>query len=112
MPTSPIFTVTDRAAARIETLTQDGEDKGAAFRIEVLGGGCSGFQYKMDLTHEVKDDDLIFTNSTARVLIDPTSIEFVSGSGLDYVETIGSAAFAITNPNAKANCGCGNSFSV
>ncbi len=106
------FTITDNAAKRIVKLIEDEDDQNVKLRISVLGGGCSGFQYNFDFDAKVDDSDLLFEKNGVEVVIDETSIEFINGSQLDYVETLGSAAFAITNPNATANCGCGNSFSV
>ena len=107
------FTVTDNAAKRIAFLMQQEENPEAVFlRIEVQGGGCSGFQYNYDFDTTRKDDDIFIEKQGARVAIDPTSLPFVEGSALDFVETLGSAAFEIKNPNATANCGCGNSFSI
>lgn len=105
------FFISDSAAKRIMFLAT--KEKAPVFlRIEVEGGGCSGFQYHMDFDTIKKDDDLLFENDGAKVVIDPTSLPFVAGSILDYVETMSAAAFEIKNPNATANCGCGNSFSV
>jgi iron-sulfur cluster insertion protein len=106
------FAVTPSAATRISFLATQEEDKAARLRIAVLGGGCSGFQYNFDFDSTKNDDDLIFAEGNAEVIIDETSLELVKGSVLDYVETLGSAAFVVKNPNATAKCGCGNSFSV
>jgi iron-sulfur cluster insertion protein len=107
------FTLTENAAKRILQLLEKEEDKNANLRISVLGGGCSGFQYNFDFDSDSnEDEDVIFSNSDANVIIDKTSLEFLKGSSLDYVQTLGSAAFTIKTPNATANCGCGNSFSV
>jgi len=106
------FGITDNAAKQIAHLIENEDDKNVSLRISVLGGGCSGFQYKYDFDSNKSDDDTSFKNGDVEVLVDSTSIEFVEGSVLDYVETLGSAAFEIKNPNATANCGCGNSFSV
>jgi iron-sulfur cluster insertion protein len=81
-------------------------------RIEVQGGGCSGFQYNYQFDTTPQDGDFIIEKLGAKVVVDTTSLPFIEGSQLDYVETLGSAAFEIKNPNATANCGCGNSFSV
>lgn len=107
------FAVTDSAAKRVAFLMSQEENPANVFlRIEVQGGGCSGFQYKYDFDTKRADDDFFIEKDGAKVAIDSTSLEFVNGSQLDYVETLGSAAFEIKNPNATANCGCGNSFSV
>ena len=105
------FSISESAAARIAHLLAT-EPEGTKLRVSVEGGGCSGFQYHFDFVQGQADDDLQFGPTNAPVLIDTTSLEFVGGSMLDYVETLGAAAFEIKNPNAKASCGCGNSFSV
>ena len=88
------------------------KDHGAFLRIEVLGGGCSGFQYNMNLVQGKNEDDFSLEHLGATVIIDPTSLDLIEHSVLDYVETLGNAAFEMRNPNATAQCGCGNSFSV
>jgi iron-sulfur cluster insertion protein len=108
----PAFFITDSAAKRIAWLISKEEDKNASLRISVLGGGCSGFQYNYDFDSKTSSDDLFFDKNDVKVAIDSMSIEFLNGSTLDYVETMTAAAFEIKNPNATANCGCGNSFSV
>lgn len=106
------FSVTDSAAARIAALlAAEGQD--ASFRIEVRGGGCSGFQYHYDIGHTPPGPaDIVIRKDDAVVVVDDISIGMLAGSVLDYVETLGSAEFEIRNPNATARCGCGNSFSV
>ena len=111
VPPAP-FSFTDAAAARIVKISRD-EAAGTKFRISVLGGGCSGFQYHYDLDSKpVAEGDLTIEKSGAVVVVDDVSIGLLAGSVLDYVETLGSAGFEIKNPNATAKCGCGNSFSV
>jgi iron-sulfur cluster insertion protein len=106
------FIITDNAARRISALISDEADKNAKLRISVTGGGCSGFQYNYDFVSDKNSDDIIFEKNGIFVLIDSTSLEFLNQCSLDYIETLGSAAFEIKNPNATAKCGCGNSFSV
>lgn len=106
------FALTDSAAARVAHLLKD-EPEGSALRVSVLGGGCSGFQYHFDFdAKSPNEDDISFEQQGAKVLVDETSLELLEGSVLDYAETLYAAAFEIKNPNATANCGCGNSFSV
>ncbi len=112
LPASAPFTVTDSAAARIVKITV-GEPEGSRFRIEIKGGGCSGFQYNFAFDAGTPGDaDTIIEKNGASVVIDDVSLGMLAGSVLDYVETLGSAGFEIKNPNATASCGCGNSFSV
>lgn len=106
------FHITENAAQRIKQLLSAEENPAARLRISVLGGGCSGFQYNYDFDAKCHGDDLIFEKNGVEVVIDSVSIPFIEKSTLDFVETLGSAAFEIKNPNATANCGCGNSFSV
>lgn len=107
----PAFTISPSAAARIAHLLAT-EPAGTKLRVAVEGGGCSGFQYHFDFVQGQEADDRLFGPTDAPVLVDTISLEYVAGSMLDYVENLGAAAFEIKNPNAKASCGCGNSFSV
>ncbi len=106
------FSVSTTAAERISTLLKD-EPAGSRLRVSVLGGGCSGFQYlfEFDAAPDAPDD-IVFRAQEAQVVVDATSLDLLKGAMLDYREELGSAAFMITNPNAKASCGCGNSFSI
>jgi iron-sulfur cluster insertion protein len=105
------FSVTENAARRIALLASR-EAKPVMMRIAVLGGGCSGFQYNFSFEEQRNDDDLLIERSGASVLVDATSLEFLKGSELDYVEEMVGSAFQVKNPNATSSCGCGNSFSV
>jgi len=106
------FTISESATARIAHLLKT-EPTGTRLRVAVEGGGCSGFQYKYDFVADAPAaDDMVFGTELAPVLVDQTSLEFLQGSMLDYVENLGAAAFEIKNPQAKSSCGCGNSFSV
>lgn len=104
--------ISDNAAKRIAYLLGT-EPEGSVLRVSVLGGGCSGFQYHFEFDQQPPQaDDQLFVKDGARVVIDETSLELLKDSVIDYVETLGAAAFEIKNPHAKASCGCGNSFAV
>lgn len=106
------FFISDSAAKRIAYLLTT-EPEGARLRVSVLGGGCSGFQYHFDFdTAEPAEDERVFEKDGAKLIIDETSLELLDQSMIDYVETLGAAAFEIKNPQATASCGCGNSFSI
>jgi iron-sulfur cluster assembly accessory protein len=105
------FSVSANAFRRLAVLLQD-EPQGSKLRVAVDGGGCSGFQYRYEFTQEKTDDDFVISENGIEVLIDSVSQEFVKGSVLDFIETLGESHFSIKNPNATANCGCGNSFAV
>ncbi|WP_084649834.1 HesB/IscA family protein [Stappia stellulata] len=89
-----------------------GEPAGTMLRISVEGGGCSGFQYKYDLVTEREEDDVVIEEAGATVLVDPVSLQYMSGSVVDYVDDIMGQSFQINNPLASAGCGCGTSFSI
>jgi iron-sulfur cluster insertion protein len=81
-------------------------------RLSVEGGGCSGFQYRFDLADIAEPDDSVSETSGVRLLVDPVSLDLVAGSTVDYVESLGGAAFKVENPQAAAGCGCGSSFGI
>ncbi len=108
--TTPV-TVSERAATKIASILGK-EPKGAKLRVAVEGGGCSGFQYKFDIVETRDDDDLVLDANGFDVLIDTVSVEYLSGSVIDFSDELIGAAFKITNPNATASCGCGTSFSL
>lgn len=107
----PAISLTPSAAARVAAIAAK-QDRPAVLRLSVEGGGCSGFQYRFGLDAEPQADDTVAETDGVRLLVDPVSLDLVSGSVVEYVESLGGAAFRVTNPNAAAGCGCGSSFSV
>lgn len=104
--------ITERAGAKLTSLlTRQGRPEGA-LRVAVIGGGCSGLQYKMDLVNGPANRDIMVESAGVRVVIDPKSALFVSGSELDYSDDLQKGGFKVTNPNAVAHCSCGESFSA
>ena len=101
--------VTQRAFERLAEI--GAADQGKALRIAVEGGGCSGFQYQIEVD-EPAADDLILEGAGEKVVIDPTSLPFLAGATIDFTEELIGARFAIDNPNAASSCGCGTSFSM
>ena len=93
-------------------LKKQGRAENGAQRVAVVGGGCSGLQYKMDLVDGPANRDIMVTSSEVRVVIDPKSALFVSGSELDYSDDIQSGGFKVKNPNAVVTCSCGESFAA
>ena len=111
MSTDVNISVSDRAANRIrEIMSREAGQN--ALRVSVLGGGCSGFQYKFDIERAQADDDLVIARDSAVVLVDPASVPFLAGSEVDFVDDLIGASFRVVNPNATASCGCGTSFSI
>ena len=110
--TPAAITLTDNAATKIKDLL-DGQEGAElqALRVAVRGGGCSGFQYALAFD-QVKDDDHVFEDRGVSVIVDKTSMQFVFGSEVDYVESLQGAGFQVNNPNVVAACGCGSSFQV
>jgi iron-sulfur cluster assembly accessory protein len=105
------ITVTERAAHRIGEILRR-EPAGTMLRVSVEGGGCSGFQYKFDMDSAQAADDLVIHRDGATVLIDQTSVGYLAGSEIDFVDDLIGASFRINNPQATASCGCGTSFSI
>lgn len=105
------ITVSDRAAKRIGEIIA-AEPANTMLRVSVEGGGCSGFQYKFDLTTEREADDLAIEKGGVTVLVDSVSQMYMEGSEIDFADELIGAAFKVKNPNAIASCGCGTSFSI
>lgn len=103
--------VTDRAFDRLAEIA-DASGQSQALRVAVLGGGCSGFSYEFALEEDADDKDTVIERNGHRVLIDPESLPFLSGSVIDFKDELIGARFAVDNPNATSTCGCGTSFSV
>jgi iron-sulfur cluster assembly accessory protein len=104
-------TVTERAAARIKELIAADNRKGQGLRVKVVGGGCSGLQYKVDFDVP-KATDKIFERDGAKRLVDLKSLLYLTGTELDYKDELMQSGFVFQNPNVKKSCGCGASFAV
>lgn len=110
---SVMLTVSNTAAERIRKLL-DSEAKKLnewGLRVGVEGGGCSGFQYRLDVT-KGRPDDTVIQHLGVQVFVDPRSLQYVEGSQVDFSDGLTGAGFKIVNPNEKSSCGCGSSFSV
>ena len=104
--------VTEKASAKLTSLlTRQGRPQGA-LRVAVIGGGCSGLQYKMDLQDGPASRDILVESGGVRVVVDPKSALYVTGSELDYIEALQDGGFKVKNPNAATSCSCGESFSA
>jgi iron-sulfur cluster assembly protein len=104
-------TLTDRAAARIKELIAGDNREGQGLRVKVVGGGCSGLQYKVDFDVP-KATDKIFERDGAKLLVDMKSLLYLTGTELDYKDELMQSGFVFQNPNVKKSCGCGASFAV
>ena len=105
------MTLSPAAAARVAIIAGK-QGKPAILRLSVEGGGCSGFQYKFGLEDAPEDTDLVVERDGVQLVVDAVSLDLLSGSEVDYVESLGGSAFKVTNPNAASGCGCGSSFAV
>jgi len=110
---------TDAAVNKVASLILDEGDYSLNLRVYITGGGCSGFQYGFTFDQEIREDDLVvvkpYSNEKlkeVKLLIDPLSLQYLTGADIDYKEDLSGAQFVIRNPNAKTTCGCGSSFSI
>ena len=104
--------LTENAARKVTTLlTRQGRPNGV-LRVAVIGGGCSGLQYKMDLQDAPANRDILVQSAGVRVVVDPKSALYVTGSELDYSDSLQDGGFKVKNPNAATSCSCGESFSA
>lgn len=110
MQTSTV-TLSPSAAARVAAIAAK-QGKPAQLRLSVEGGGCSGFQYRFGLAESVEDDDLVSETDGVALVVDSVSMDLVDGCTVDFVESLGGAAFRVENPQAASGCGCGASFSI
>jgi iron-sulfur cluster insertion protein len=106
------FAITEGAAKKVAELRLAEGNEALMLRIAVDGGGCNGFQYRFDFDDAQNDDDRIFERDGVKVVVDEVSLDFLQGAQVDYKQELIGSYFAIENPNATSNCGCGTSFSV
>jgi iron-sulfur cluster insertion protein len=111
--------LTEKAASKVREIISEGQANGSLpsekmyLRLRVVGGGCSGFQHKLDLDPEVKEKtDEVFELHGVGVVIDKKSLLYISGARVDYHDELHRSGFSVTNPQAKSTCGCGSSFSM
>jgi iron-sulfur cluster assembly accessory protein len=110
MSAEPLI-LTPAAARRVALIAQK-QSRPAILRLAVEGGGCSGFQYKFDLAEGPEADDSVSETDGVRLVVDPVSLDLIAGSTVDFVDSLGGAAFKVENPQAAAGCGCGASFGI
>ena len=105
------ISLTPSAAHRVAAIAAK-QGKPAILRLSVDGGGCSGFQYRYGLADDVEGDDSVAERDGVRLVVDSVSLDLVRGAEVDYVESLGGAAFRVNNPQAASGCGCGSSFAI
>ena len=109
--TPSVLQLTEGAINKILTLSET-EESQINLRVYVTGGGCSGFQYGFSFDKLIDEEDTCITNSGASLVVNPLSLQYLSGSTIDYIEDLTGSKFIIKNPNATTTCGCGESFSI
>ena len=110
--TEKLIFVKEAASGQLRSLLDRQGRPDGALRIKVIGGGCSGLQYQMDLVDGPRDRDILVVSSGVQVVIDPKSALFVGGSELDFSEDLQHGGFKVSNPNAAVTCSCGESFAA
>lgn len=105
------ITMTDAAVTHVSKFLE-GRGKGAGIRVAVRTTGCSGMGYVLEFADDVNDEDEVFETSGIRVIVDPKSLVYLDGTELDFVKEGLNEGFKFNNPNARSECGCGESFSV
>jgi iron-sulfur cluster assembly accessory protein len=111
MTQAPEIALSASAAARVAAIAER-QGKPAILRLAVEGGGCAGFSYRFGLANEVEAEDLSVERDGVTLVIDEVTLDLVRGGEVDFVESLGGAAFQVRNPNAASGCGCGSSFSI
>lgn len=110
--TSPVL-LTPTAAGEVRRyIEEQGAAETAGLRVGVLPGGCSGFQYGLNIEDEATEDDMVFESEGIRLFVDPFSLQYLNGTEVDYVSTFQGSGFTFNNPNSSGGCGCGSSFTV
>ncbi len=112
IPVPEPLVFTESAVSKVRELIEDEGNDSLKLRVFISGGGCSGFQYGFSFDENTDDGDIVIERGGVQLLVDPMSIQYLTGAEIDYSEGIEGAQFVIRNPNAQTTCGCGSSFSV
>jgi len=104
------FIITNKAADKLRETLKENNKEGSGLRVDLVPGGCSGFQYGLELDDHATDFDLIFEDKGVKIIVSKENMQFLKGAKLDYVDSLQGGGFKISNPNANSSCGCGQSF--
>lgn len=107
-----VIEITDSAARKVKSLIEEEENNALKLRVYITGGGCAGFSYGFSFDEDSKEGDTVVERDGIMVLVDSLSIQYLSGSVVDYTEGLQGSRFVVQNPNAETTCGCGSSFSI
>jgi iron-sulfur cluster assembly protein len=110
--TSPVLLTPTAATEVLRYIEEQGAAPTAGLRVGVLPGGCSGFQYGLNIEDEAGEDDMVFESAGIKLFVDPFSLQYLNGTEIDYVSTFQGSGFTFSNPNATGGCGCGSSFTA
>ena len=110
LPAEPLVSLSDAAAGKLQELTREEANPAIGLRVYVYSGGCSGFRYGMMLEDQPTPEDVTIESNGVKIYVDGQSTQYLSGSEIDYVDTLMGAGFTVNNPNAVSACGCGSSF--
>ena len=106
----PLVVLSEAAAGKLQALVEAEQNPQMGLRVYVYSGGCSGFRYGMMLEDQPSNEDITVESRGIKVYVDPQSTQHLSGSEIDYLDTLMGAGFTVNNPNAVSACGCGSSF--
>src|SRR3989344_6744178 len=104
------FIITNKASEKLKEVLKENSKESSGLRVEIVPGGCSGFQYGLELDDNTTDLDLVLEDKGVKVIITKENMQFLKGAKLDYVDSLQGGGFKISNPNAHSSCGCGQSF--
>src|SRR3989338_4021514 len=104
------FIITNKAALKLIEVLKENNKEGNGLRVEIVPGGCSGFEYGLELDDKTTDLDITVEDKGVKIIISKENMQFLKGAKLDYVDSLQGAGFKISNPNAHSSCGCGQSF--
>ena len=104
------FIITNKAAEKLKEVLKENNKENSGLRVEIIPGGCSGFQYGLELDDNTTDLDLIFKEKDVKIIVSKENMQFLKGAKIDYVDSLQGGGFKISNPNAHSSCGCGQSF--
>lgn len=111
-PATEVIEITTSAISKVKELVADEDKDNLHLRVYIVGGGCAGFQYGFAFTEKAEPDDTVVSRQGVKIAVDPMSLQYLSGSTVDYVNDLKGAHFVVHNPNANTTCGCGSSFSI
>tara|TARA_B100001013_G_scaffold336355_1_gene255593 strand:- start:288 stop:611 length:324 start_codon:yes stop_codon:yes gene_type:complete len=107
-----MLTITEKAQGKVKEILDGQEEQYAGLRVQIVGGGCSGFQYQMGFEKQANGGDEVFEVQGFKVFVDKGSLIYLDGTEIDFLETLTGSGFKFHNPNVKSTCGCGESFQV